>query len=139
MKNTTKKKRKRATHYINSKELIFEIQSWQKTGTMSNRLGELFLLLVKNISNCPNFVGYTNNWKDEMIEQGILFLCKYAKGFNSEHERANVFAYCSQIVWNAFIQYIKAEKKYERLKRNLIDAAYENFDPENADDKGVYI
>jgi hypothetical protein len=107
--------------YIDPLDLKKEIVDWKEVGKISERLGELFLLISKNMSYNQKFIGYSNHWKEEMIQQGTLFLCKYAKNFDPDHPKSNVFSYCSQIVYNAFIQFIVKEKKQSEIKNNLIE------------------
>jgi len=124
MKKTTKDV---DSNYVNPKKLKIELNRYKRTKKISNLLGEMFLLISKNMAHRPNFVGYTNNWRDEMIEQGVLHLCRYTRKFDSTKKNSNAFAYCSKIVYNAFIQYINSEKKYEAFKSNMLDAAYKKL------------
>jgi len=109
--------------YIDPKELKKEIIAWQQSGVMSERLGILFTMLAENISFSKNFINYT--WRNDMIQNAVLHLCKYARSFKPEHPKANVFGYCTQIVWRSMVQYIKKENRYHRTKKELFEHGLE--------------
>ena len=56
-----------------------------------------------------------------MVQTGVLYLCKYGRNYDPSRPNANVFAFLSQIVWNAFIQFIKKEKRQLLLKQTLAE------------------
>lgn len=87
-------------------------------GIISDKLGEMFLKLAEKLSSKKNWIGYT--YKDEMVGKGILFLCKYAHGFNKYHPKSNAFAYVTQICKNGFIQVLQKEEKQSHLKDKMI-------------------
>lgn len=91
-------------------------------GRPSERLGEIFVDLVDNYATKPNFSGYP--YLEEMKSRAIFFLIKYSKNFNPEKSN-NAFAYCTQIVKNAFIQVIKKEKKHLETKKALAEKYYQ--------------
>ena len=96
-----------------------------KTGVASERLGEIFLDLVDNYATKSNFSGYS--YLEEMKSRAIWFLLSYSKGFNPEKSN-NAFAYCTQIVKNAFIQVIKKENKISDAKKVYIEEFFRNVD-----------
>ena len=90
-------------------------------GYITEELGEMFLAIAYGLSNKGSFNGYT--WKEEMIGQGYEYLCRFAKTFDKTKANANGFAYCTQICHNAFVQYLKKEKKLSQAKDKIIKEA----------------
>jgi len=124
-----KKKRKRrkfedgSRYYIDKTEYNGQLEEYSKTKECSDRLGELFMLHVQRCASAANFKGYT--YRSEMESTALFFLLKYSVGFDasgskSKDNKANAFAYCTQIIHNAFLQVIAKEKKHSKLKDLLI-------------------
>ena len=113
------KRPRRKTHkYINNKYILEKLSDYKKDGVITNELGEVFMVIAKNLSNKNNFSGYT--WKDEMISEAVLTCVKYIKNFNPEKSQ-NPFAYITQICYNSFRNYIKKQKRHGDIKQTLFD------------------
>lgn len=110
---------------VDNKELLAELIKFKKNGIASERLGEVFLDLVDNYATKSNFSGYS--YLEEMKSRAIFFLLLYSKSFNPEKSN-NAFAYCTQIVKNAFIQVIKKENKHAETKKNFVEEFFRNVD-----------
>jgi hypothetical protein len=106
-------------------------QAKECCGQASERLGEIFIDLVENYATKSNFSGYT--YLEEMKSRAIFFLLRYSPSFNPEKSK-NAFAYCTQIVKNAFIQVIKKEKKRSEAKKQFVEDYYRNKDFTRKDD-----
>jgi len=116
-----KRGRKRSnpdTHYVSNKEMLEEFRKYKKTGKISNRLGEMFLLIATNLANRSNFIGYT--WKDDMIGEAVLTCIKYSKNFDPDKSN-NPWGYISRFCQNSFIEYIKKQKNHSHIKEVLYD------------------
>jgi DNA-directed RNA polymerase specialized sigma24 family protein len=111
-----KKKSDVSTHYVTNKELLEEFKKYRETGKISDRLGEMFVKIAENLSNKPNFIGYT--WKEEMIGEAVLTCIKYSKNFNPDKSK-NPFGYISRFCYNAFVEYIKKQKRHGNTKETL--------------------
>ena len=109
---------KKKQNYVDPIILAKELIQFSKTGDITPELGEMFLEIALNVSNRKNFINYT--YKDDMIGRGVLFLCKYAKGYDSNNPKANAFSYVTRICSNGFVQCIKDEKKKSKLKDDII-------------------
>ena len=107
--------------YVTNKEILECIDTWDKSGPMPNKLGEIFLIIATNLSNKSNFVGYT--WKDEMIAEAVYTCVKYFKNFDQEKSN-NPFAYITRICYNSFVNSIKKNNKHGQIKQEL----YQNKD-----------
>ena len=117
-------KKKRPMNYISNKELYEYIKKYKisleqsKLNNISkpvipNYIGQSILLICENLAKKPNFVGYTSQWKQEMMSDGMVDCIAAVDNFNPE-KTDNPFAYFTQIAWNAFIRRIHKEKKIGR-------------------------
>lgn len=100
-------------HYVKNKDLMPEIVAYRETGLCSEKLGGMFLLIARNLSNKGNFINYT--WKDDMIQEAVLTCVKYSKNFNPEKSN-NPFAYVTTICKNAFVNYINKQNRHSTIK-----------------------
>jgi DNA-directed RNA polymerase specialized sigma24 family protein len=104
------------THYVRNKDLIPQIEDFNKSGQISEELGRMLLLIAKNLSNKGNFINYT--WKEDMIQEAVLTCCKYLKNFDLEKSK-NPFAYITTICSHAFVNYINKQKRHSDIKDTL--------------------
>lgn len=118
--------------HVNNEELKNELIAFKKTLKATERLGEIFIDLVDNYATKSNFSGYS--YLEEMKSRAIFFLLMYSRSFNPE-KSDNAFAYCTQIVKNAFIQVIKKEKKHSETKKALVEKYFkeQNFTKKDND------
>lgn len=105
-------------NYVNNKEIVEEMREYRRTGVISNRLGEFYLMIATNLSNKSNFIGYT--WKDDMIAHAVFTCVKYCKNFDPDKSN-NAFGYISKICHHAFVWYIKNQKNHGNIKQSLFD------------------
>ncbi len=118
-------------HYVRNKDLIPEIEKYNKSGVISEELGKMLLLIAKNLSNKGNFINYT--WKDDMIQEAVFTCCKYLKNFNLEKSR-NPFAYITTICSHAFVNYIIKQKRHSVIK----DECFHNRETVLGDESMTY-
>jgi len=104
--------------YVKNKEMLAELRILRESGRISETLGEMFLLIAKNLSNKNNFGGYT--WKDEMISEAVLTCVKYCRNFDPD-KSDNPFAYFTKYCYNSFIGYIKKQNRHGSIKQTLYD------------------
>lgn len=109
--------------YIDKEEYNKELILFTKTNVASDRLGELFMTHVSRCASAANFKNYT--YRQEMESQALYFLLKYSTNFDPEKQRKagkepDAFAYCTQMIHNAFLQIIAREKKHSLIKDRLI-------------------
>ena len=113
-------------NYVDNKQLTVALTAYVKScehdedgkfiegsGDFSNELGEMILLIAKNLSNKGNFANYT--WKDDMVSEAILTCVKYCHNYNYE-KSSNGFSYITQICRNAFINYIQKQNRHSTIK-----------------------
>ncbi len=116
-------------NYINNKQLCQEMSKYRekyfeakKSGSelprIPNYIGLAIYQIANNLAKKGNFSGYTNNWKEEMISDGIENCMQYLHNFNPEKSK-NPFAYFTRIIWFAFIRRIQKEKKQQYIKYKL--------------------
>lgn len=124
MARERRKFEKDSKYYIDREEYNKEMDDFKANGVPSERLGELFTIHVRRYATSAKFKNYT--YRDEMEADALWFLLKYS-GHNwdpdkalSKDEEPNAFAYCTQIINNAFLQVIAKEKKHSKIKDSLI-------------------
>lgn len=116
-------------NYINNKELLSEIVIFKSTceynekgkyikgsGTISNELGEMVLLMCKNLAKKSSFSKYS--WKEDMISNSIIIIFLYLHNFDPEKYK-NAFAYITTVITRSFWQYIKKQNKHGDIKKRL--------------------
>lgn len=113
-----------AKNYVNNGELLLEIDDYQSTDVMSERLGEILLNIANQYSSKGNFSGYT--WREDMVGEAVLTCVKYLKNFNREKSN-NPFAYITQICYNSFVNYIKTQRKHSTIKDSLYKNEMEKY------------
>jgi DNA-directed RNA polymerase specialized sigma subunit len=112
-----------ANNYVNNEELLNEIIIFRENDVLSEKLGEMILVIAKNYSTKGRFCNYT--WREDMVSEAVLTCCKYLKNFNPE-KSSNAFAYVTKICHNAFKGYIKKENKHSKIKDNLFNSFRED-------------
>lgn len=87
-----------------------------------NTIGAAIMQIAHRRTFSRNFIGYTQQWKEEMIGDAVETCCKYAHNYNPI-KYSNPFAYITQIVSYAIIQRIKLEKRHLYIKYKSFDNA----------------
>lgn len=114
-----REKRDPKRHYVRNKDLLPEVERCRESGLISNELGRMLLLIVKNYSKKSNWSNYT--YREDMIGHAMVHLTKGALKFDPARSN-NPFAYYTQITKNAFIQILKQEKKHRDIRdAQLVD------------------
>lgn len=91
-------------------------------GTLTNKLGTMFLKLVERYSHRANWRGYT--YVDEMRGQALLQLSEVGLKFN-EAKSDNPFAYYTAAVNNSFTRVLNIEKRNQNIRDDiLIDSGH---------------
>lgn len=127
-------KKKKKTNYISNKELyecLIKYKATLEDSKINNiskpkipdYIGQSILLICENLSKKPNFVGYTTQWKQEMVSDGMVDCISAIYNFNPD-KTDNPFAYFTQIAWNAFIRRIHKEKKQNYIKYKNLEHEY---------------
>lgn len=112
---------KKSLDYVDNKQLLAAIKKWQAVRETNpnappcNTIGKAILDISSNLSKRYNFSGYTQDWKEQMIGDGIELCVKYIKNFNAE-KYSNPHAYITTICFSAFQARIKKERK-ESVKK----------------------
>ena len=106
---------------------------WQGKPPIPDYLGDCFLKIATHLSYRPNFVNYM--FREDMISDGIENCVQYIHNFDVN--RANPFAYFTQIVYFAFLRRISKEKKQIEIKEKIIErSGYEEVF--SVDDDGLF-
>jgi len=122
------KKSTNSNNYINNKEFYEELVKYHEHKNqclledkpippLTNKIGEAIIQIATRRCNSRMYVGYSRNWKEEMIANAILVATIRGHNFNPEKSQ-NPFAYFTQICDNAIKEQLKKEKSelYVRYK-----------------------
>ena len=93
------------------------------SGSITNTLAKMFMLLVSKYSQRSNWRGYT--YLDEMKGQALLQLSSMGLQFNEE-KSDNPFSYYTVSVSNSFTRVLNIEKKNQNLRDDLLVQAGKN-------------
>jgi len=127
-------------NYLSNKDLLYEIENFQKDGVASETLGQMLLTLAWQISNKYSFIRYDEEVKQDMVSLAILTGLKSLKNFDPEKQKyPNPFAYLTQVIINAFKAHLKQQYKHINIKQEcynkmcLVDESdsYKSIDYEN--------
>jgi DNA-directed RNA polymerase specialized sigma24 family protein len=111
-------KEEQAVMYVNNNELLIEVRKYKESGKMSERLGEMILMIARNYATKGSYAGYT--WVEDFIAEAALTCVRYLKSFDeNKYAEPNPFAYITTICRNAFIAYIRDQKKHSGIKNDL--------------------
>jgi len=133
--------KKKTKNYISNKELYehmikykasleYSIINNTSKPKVSDYIGQAIVLICENLAKKPNFVGYTSQWKQEMISDGMVDCIAAVDNFDPS-KTTNPFAYFTQIAWNAFIRRIFKEKKQTYIKYKNLQNEYFLYDLES--------
>lgn len=108
---------------INNREFYSLLAYYKKTKDRDtfNQLGEIFLYIGEKLLYSPNFINYSEDWKEDMLSEGLYHCIKYINMFDINREEQNPFAYFTQVIHNGFIQVINKEKKIRQGKQIYIE------------------
>lgn len=143
--------KKENNHYVDNKQLQLDFIKYSKLKQeklskgepippLSNPICKAILDTCKRLSYSKTFIGYTQDWKEEMIGDAIETCVRYAHNYNPE-KYDNPFAYITKLATNAYFNAIKKEKlktyvKYKAFERSGGFQAYsddETLDKEDLD------
>lgn len=107
---------KNSNDYVDNKLLLKAIADWQLRRVttldypLTDTIGRDILLISTNLSKRWNFSGYTEDWKEQMIGDGIVAALKSVKNFDATLY-SNPHAYLTKVCFRAFQNRIKKERK----------------------------
>lgn len=87
---------------------------------LSDKIGAAIIQIATRRCNSRQYVGYSNNWKEELIANAIMTASIRCHNFDPEKSN-NPFAYLTQICDNAIKEQIKKEKKQLYIKYKSIE------------------
>ena len=122
---------KTTNDYVDNKALLVAIKTWQAKRELHpetplcNVIGKAIMDIANNLSRRWNFSGYTADWKEQMIGDGVETSVKYIKNFDTE-QYSNPHAYITTICFRAFQKRIKMERtesvvKYKYFVEEVFD------------------
>ncbi len=135
-KTKTKKKvdgpvpEKKKRNYINNADLLIELELSHKQNKMTEKLGDMLILLCKRYNQIPRFAKYT--YTDDMQGFALMTICRVWKSFDATKSQ-NPFAYFTQCIHHAYFQFNNQERKQRDIKdeiriNNGLNASYNYAD-----------
>lgn len=114
-------RKKKNNHYVDNEEMLRVLIEYKKNPTrkLSNMIGEMIMKISEHSIMSPSFMNYTNDRKLEMISDANYLMVKYSIKKFDPLQSNNPFAYFSQTAKNAFLLYIKNQKKKELMLSNI--------------------
>lgn len=121
-------------HYVKPAEFELLIQSYYKTGVLSNDLCDRVYKIANRLSYRPNFVNYS--FREEMvgdaIERMVCALTSRIYKYNPNKigkngVKGNAFLYFTKIAENAFINRIKIEARNREAITKYQEEVYQNL------------
>ena len=106
----------KSKYYMTNKELLAEIVSCQKKGVMSEKLGEMYMLLSERNINHRHFVRYP--FRDDLISVAVTACCAATFKFNPEKSN-NPFAFFTTCIRHSCYQYLKKHYNQTNIKNKL--------------------
>jgi hypothetical protein len=89
---------------------------------LTNKIGAAIIQIATRRCNARQFVGYSNNWKEELIANAIMTATIRCHNFNPE-KSDNPFAYLTQICNNAILDQLKKEKRQLYIRYKSMEEA----------------
>jgi len=122
------RKKSQSEHYVNNKDFLYALTDYKmavnrakESGEPKPRIpryiGQCFLKIATHLSYKPNFVNYM--FREDMICDGVENCVQYIDRFDTN--RANPFAYFTQIIYYAFLRRIQKEKKQLDIKSKILE------------------
>lgn len=97
------------------KKLMESIEKEVDKPKISDYIGESIFLICENLLKKGNFSGYTTQWKQEMLSDGVVDCVAAVDNFDPDKTN-NPFGYFTMIAWNAYIRRIMKEKRHTYIK-----------------------
>lgn len=125
-----KPKRKRRTakdsDYIDNVRLHEAFVSWaaydklpeEANKSMPTYIAESIMLLPERYCNSPNWIRYTDLWKDEFKTEAIVVLTRGACKYDYQ-KYSNPLAYLTTVMHNGFLAALRRLKKEQQNKAGL--------------------
>lgn len=129
-------------HYVDNVQLYEDIKKWKSTYDQDQKMPEsiavAIIAICEKLVNRYNFSGYSQNWKEDMVADGIYDGIKGLHNFDPERSK-NPFAYISQTAYFAFVRRIKTEKQQLAIMyQNFVSNVYDNVSDEiNPDEEFI--
>jgi hypothetical protein len=98
-------------HYIDKKLLNEELKKYRDTNIISEQLALYIQQIVENYSSKGSFKTYS--YLDDMKSCAV---CRILDQLDKLDPEKNAFAYMTTMIYNVFIAFIGAEKKYCDMK-----------------------
>lgn len=111
--------RRRTQPYLTSDEIYEEWRKWKSTGVVSDAFAKQMILVGQHMMTMPAFIGYSQEVKDEMVQEGCLKIIKNLKNMKEE-KRSGFFSYFTTCVWSSCMSYLRKHYKQMNNRRQFL-------------------
>lgn len=134
-------------NYVDKEALYDDIVNWQDavalagtTGAeppvMPRSVGMAILEIANGMATRWNFRDYS--WIDEMVGDGIEAATRAVVKFDRTHEKKNPFGFLTFVIWRAFVNRLKMEKKlHEDKMKMMLDETFDGYERGEFDDHEI--
>ena len=113
----TAKKEQKMGNYIDQNELYDEYKKSVDNDQCTERLGEMFLMLICHILRSPSFNRYPTQVKEDLSGHAIVKLMKSLKTVKLQFTPQQIFNFATRTVYTAFLSELGRHYKHEGIKR----------------------
>ena len=107
-------------NYIDRDRLHQLMRDYKDTGTISEELGKMFMVMTDHILGHSNFRNYAYTVREEMKCHALLMLVKYSHNCDAyQRDSRQTFNYITTIIMNACKQILIKHYKQQNLQREL--------------------
>lgn len=110
-------KKKRATNYLNKRDLLVQIRLSKEQDHMNDTLAKMLTMMTKKYAKSPQFAGYS--YREDMEAFAMMMLVNTWYKFNEERSD-NPFAFYTQCIKNSFVHFLKQEKKQRNIRDEML-------------------
>ena len=131
-------------NYVDKEALYDDIVNWQDAVALAGTTGAeppvmprsvwmAILEIANGMATRWNFRDYS--WIDEMVGDGIEAATRAVVKFDRTHEKKNPFGFLTFVIWRAFVNRLKLEKKlHEDKMKMMLDETFDGYERGEFDD-----
>lgn len=123
--------KKAKTPYLTSQQIYDQWLIWKETGTISEEMGKMMLLLAQKVMTMKYFNRYPQDMKDEMVQEGCAKIMKNLHNMKPE-KKSGFFSYWTHCVFTAGMVYLSNYYKQLNNKRQMLMEAISKLESESA-------
>jgi hypothetical protein len=106
--------------YINNTSFMELITRYKQSNSQRdyNNIAKNFMLICNRLLTRPCFSSYSKDRQEEMASHAQMNMIKYLPNFKLGYID-NPFSFFTKIAYNAFVQKINQNKKYDKIYKSI--------------------